>query len=61
MDPTNSFPEFLTVTEVAQILRLKRSTAYEYIKIGIIPSIKIGRFIRVRADFIHEMGCIKNK
>ncbi len=42
-----SMPAFLTVEEVAGILRLKRSTAYEYVRQGIIPSIRLGSFIRV--------------
>ncbi|MBE3585409.1 MAG: helix-turn-helix domain-containing protein [Thermoanaerobacter sp.] len=42
-----SMPAFLTVEETARILRLKRSTAYEYIRQGIIPSVRLGSFIRV--------------
>ncbi|WP_424658672.1 helix-turn-helix domain-containing protein [Desulfofundulus sp.] len=42
-----SMPAFLTVEEAAEILRLKRSTAYEYVRQGIIPSIRLGSFIRV--------------
>ncbi|MBE3588014.1 MAG: helix-turn-helix domain-containing protein [Thermoanaerobacteraceae bacterium] len=49
-------PAFLTVEEVAGILRLKRSTAYEYMRQGIIPSIRLGSFIRVlRARLIERM------
>lgn len=42
-----AMPAFLTVEEVAGILRLKRSTAYEYVRQGIIPSVRLGSFIRV--------------
>ncbi|WP_242656382.1 helix-turn-helix domain-containing protein [Desulfofundulus thermosubterraneus] len=38
---------FLTVEEVARILRLKRSTAYEYVRQGIIPCVRLGSFIRI--------------
>ncbi|WP_207712610.1 helix-turn-helix domain-containing protein [Desulfofundulus sp. TPOSR] len=38
---------FLTVEEVARILRLKRSTAYEYVRQGIIPCVGLGSFIRM--------------
>ncbi|HHW44887.1 MAG TPA: helix-turn-helix domain-containing protein [Desulfotomaculum sp.] len=49
-------PAFLTVEEVAGILRLKRSTAYEYMRQGIIPSIRLGSFLRVpRARLIEWM------
>ncbi|MGB9791893.1 MAG: helix-turn-helix domain-containing protein [Thermacetogeniaceae bacterium] len=53
-------PVFLTVPEVAKILRLKRSTAYEYVRQGIIPSVRIGRFIRVRRDAIENLGLQEN-
>ncbi|MGB9793026.1 MAG: helix-turn-helix domain-containing protein [Thermacetogeniaceae bacterium] len=51
-------PVFLTV---AKILRLKRSTAYEYVRQGIIPSVvRVGRFIRVCRDVIEKLGMQKN-
>ena len=40
-------PDILTVQEAAKYLRLKRSTAYELVKQGVIPSVKLGRQIRV--------------
>ncbi|WP_051276272.1 helix-turn-helix domain-containing protein [Desulfovirgula thermocuniculi] len=40
-------PEFLTVGEVAALLRLGRSTAYELIRRGEIPSFRVGRHIRI--------------
>lgn len=40
-------PEVLTVEEAAKYLRLKRSTAYELVKQGKIPSTKLGRQIRI--------------
>ena len=43
----DDLPEILTVQETAKYLRLKRSTAYELVKQGIIPSVKFGRQIRV--------------
>ncbi|NSW84494.1 MAG: helix-turn-helix domain-containing protein [Syntrophothermus sp.] len=47
---------FLTVPEAAKILRLKRSTAYEYVRQGIIPSVRLGRFIRIRRDVVENLG-----
>ncbi len=58
---TQELPAFLTVEEVAKILRLKRSTAYEYVRQGIIPSVRIGRFIRIRRDAIENLGLQENK
>jgi len=58
MDIKN-LPAFLTVEEVAEILRLKRSTAYEYVRQGAIPSIRLGHFIRVPKARILEMAGVK--
>lgn len=51
-----ALPAFLTVEEVAYILRLSRTTAYEYVRQGIIPSVRLGRFIRVPKAKIAEMA-----
>ena len=39
--------EYLKVPEVAEVLRIARSRAYELVAEGEIPSIKIGRSVRV--------------
>lgn len=39
--------EYLKVSEVAEILRIARSRAYELVAEGEIPSIRIGRSVRV--------------
>jgi excisionase family DNA binding protein len=39
--------EYLKVPEVARIIRIARSQAYELVAEGEIPSIRIGRSIRV--------------
>ncbi|MGB9905369.1 MAG: helix-turn-helix domain-containing protein [Desulfotomaculales bacterium] len=57
-----SLPAFLTVEETAKLLRLKRSTAYEYINQGIIPSARFGRFIRVpKAKLLEKAGLLKEQ
>ena len=43
----DDLPSVITVQEAAIVLRLKRSTAYELVRQGAIPSFKIGRHIRV--------------
>lgn len=39
--------EYLKVPEVARVLRIARSRAYELVGQGEIPSVRIGRSIRV--------------
>ncbi len=39
--------EYLKVPEVAEFLRIGRSRAYELVGSGEIPSVKIGRSVRV--------------
>jgi excisionase family DNA binding protein len=48
----SEYEMFLTATESMKILRLKRSTFYEYVRQGIIPSFRIGHFLRFRRDDI---------
>src|SRR5215210_769059 len=42
--------EFLKVPEVAEVLRIARSRAYELVAEGEIPSIRIGRSVRVSRE-----------
>lgn len=46
--PRSALPSMLTVRETAYELRYHRSTTYQMIKKGIIPSVRLGRSIRVR-------------
>lgn len=39
--------EYLKVSEVAEFLRIGRSRAYELVGSGEIPSVRIGRSVRV--------------
>ena len=44
--------EVMTVPEVAQVLRVSRGTAYEYVQRGLIPHLRLsGRIIIPRARF----------
>ncbi len=43
----DSLPELITVPELAKCLRIGKNKAYELITSGVIPSIKIGRQLRV--------------
>lgn len=40
-------PDMLTVRQVANLLRIGRNTAYELVRAGLVPSVKIGRQIRI--------------
>jgi excisionase family DNA binding protein len=42
--------EWLKVAEVAQMLRIARSRAYELVGSGEIPSVRIGRSVRVSPE-----------
>ncbi len=56
-----NLPAFLTVEETAKILRLKRSTAYEYVRQGVIPSVRFKHFIRIPKARILEMAGLQQE
>ena len=51
MDPRttmfSNFNDIVTVPDLAAMLNVGRNTAYELVSAGIVPSIKIGRQIRI--------------
>ena len=51
----NDLPAALTVEEAASICRIGRSSAYEGVRTGEIPSIRVGRSIRVPTARLLEM------
>ena len=44
----------LTGTEVARQLRISRSKAYDLMRRGVIPTVRMGRNVRVRQQDIDE-------
>jgi excisionase family DNA binding protein len=44
---SDELPEFLTINEVATFLAIGRSSAYELIRTGRLPSVRFGRLIRI--------------
>jgi excisionase family DNA binding protein len=49
---TTSDDEFLTVAEIAQILKLNQQTVRNWIDQGTLPALRVGRRVRVRrSDF----------
>jgi excisionase family DNA binding protein len=51
----SELPAVLTVSETAALLRCGRSACYAAVKAGDIPSIKVGRSIRVPRHKLEEM------
>jgi len=49
---TSSGEDFLTVAEIAAILKLNQQTVRNWIERGLLPALRIGRRVRVRrGDF----------
>jgi len=55
MSTANTDPHVLTVEEAADFLRVGRSAAYEAVRRGEIPSVRIGRSIRIPRHRLEEM------
>lgn len=41
---------YLTVAEVAEIMRLSRMTVYRFVQRGDLPAVRVGRSYRVPSD-----------
>ena len=48
--------QWFTVEEVAAVLRLPLSTVYRQVRVGQIPSIKLGHHRRVRREWLDQLG-----
>ena len=46
--------EFLTVAEVAAIMRVSKMTVYRLVHAGDLPAIRVGRSFRVPAKAVHD-------
>jgi excisionase family DNA binding protein len=42
--------QFVTVAEVAQMLRVSNMTVYRLVQSGQLPAVRIGRSYRIRSD-----------
>jgi excisionase family DNA binding protein len=51
----DALPEVLTVAEVARVLRIGRNQAYALVGSDELPSIRVGRSIRVARSALHAM------
>ena len=45
---------FLTVAEVASIMRVSKMTVYRMVHAGELPAIRVGRSFRVPEDAVHK-------
>ena len=57
----SNFNDMVTVPELAEMLKIGRNTAYELIRAGVIPSVKIGnRKIRIsKQAVIDYIACME--
>jgi len=46
--------KFLTVAEVASLMRVSKMTVYRLIKQGDVPAVRIGRGYRMREEDVHR-------
>ena len=46
--------ELLTVNEIMQALKISKKTAYNYIKSGQLPAVKLGHRYYVKAKILNE-------
>ncbi len=47
---------YITVAEAMRILKLKKSTFYEYNRQGYFQSVRLGHQLRFRRDYIINLG-----
>jgi excisionase family DNA binding protein len=52
LEPGNAEESFLTVAEVAELLKLNQQTVRNWIEQGSLPALRVGRRVRIRrSDF----------
>jgi excisionase family DNA binding protein len=45
---------FLTVAEVAALMRVSRMTVYRLVHGGVLPAVRVGRSFRVPEEAVHD-------
>lgn len=50
LTPLNELPELLRVEEAAAYLGIGKGLAYELTKRGELPSVRLGRLVRIKRD-----------
>ncbi|MFD6392453.1 helix-turn-helix domain-containing protein [Nocardia sp. NPDC055029] len=46
--------QFLTVAEVADLMRVSKMTVYRLVHSGELPAVRVGRSFRVHAKAVHD-------
>ena len=49
-----SASQFLTVAEVASLMRVSKMTVYRLVHNGELPAVRVGRSFRVHAKAVHD-------
>jgi excisionase family DNA binding protein len=47
--------QFLTVAEVASLMRVSKMTVYRLVHNGELPAVRVGRSFRVHAKAVHDL------
>lgn len=53
-DPALAAMRFLTVAEVAALMRVSRMTVYRLVHSGELPAVRVGRSFRVPERAVHD-------
>jgi excisionase family DNA binding protein len=54
MDPALAEVKFLTVAEVANVMRVSKMTVYRMVHAGELPAVRVGRSFRVPEKAVHD-------
>jgi excisionase family DNA binding protein len=54
LDPALSEVRFLTVAEVASVMRVSKMTVYRMVHGGDLPAVRVGRSFRVPERAVHD-------
>jgi excisionase family DNA binding protein len=54
VDPALAGINFLTVAEVAALMRVSKMTVYRMVHAGELPAVRVGRSFRVPEQAVHE-------
>jgi excisionase family DNA binding protein len=54
VDPSLSDVRFLTVAEVAAVMRVSKMTVYRMVHGGDLPAVRVGRSFRVPEQAVHD-------
>jgi excisionase family DNA binding protein len=55
IDSQQARTQFLTVAEVAALMRVSKMTVYRLVHNGELPAVRVGRSFRVHAKAVHDM------